>query len=537
MMAQDGLEHGSGGGRGAGASRVYVCPPRDQMLLMPVSMRDWLDEDHLAWFVIDVVAEMDTRGLHVRPGGAPGRPPYCPEMMCALLLYSYCCGVRSSRRIEAGCRTDAALRVICGGLEPDHATIARFAADQAGALAALFVAGLRLCAAAGLADLSVVALDGTKMAADAAIDQNRGAAWIGREVDKLLAATAAGEQSVQPRLDGQGAPAQPRGPRRLGRLRAALAVIEAEEAAETAAAAKKAEAAMEGARRGRKPLGRPPKDPAAALAYTRAEHHAALARAQAKQQRRARKVAAADAAGRRLGGFAPGPDRALANAQVALEAAERAAEQAEPAAGPQVNITDPDSRIMKTQKGWLQGYNAQAIVNKHHIVLACEAYQDAGDVLLYEPMTAVLDAALTAAGITGAVGLKLADAGYWSDENATAAGPDRLIATTKDHKRRRAARELGQATGPPPEDACPADAMEHRLRTTEGAAAYAQRGHTVEPVFGNTKHNRGMRGFRRRGLPAAKDEWAFINLAGNMLKLRQYRASTASTATLAPTAA
>jgi transposase len=161
---------------------------------MPVSMRDWLDEGHLAWFVLDVVRELDTGALHRRPGGAPGRPPYEPGMMCALLLYAYCCGVRSSRRIEASCRTDAAFRVICGGLVPDHATIARFVVDQERALEGLFVEGLRLCAAAGLVDLSVVALDGTKVAADASLARNRDAEWIRREVAKLMAATAQDEQ-------------------------------------------------------------------------------------------------------------------------------------------------------------------------------------------------------------------------------------------------------------------------------------------------------------------------------------------------------
>jgi transposase len=143
-------------GAAAGATRVYVCPRREQLFLLPVSMRDWLDQGHLAWFVIDVVCELDTSGLHRRPGGAPGRPPYEPEMLCALVLYAYCTGVRSSRRIVAACRTDAAFRVICGGLVPDHATIARFVVDHERSLAGLFASGLRLCAAAGLCDLSVV---------------------------------------------------------------------------------------------------------------------------------------------------------------------------------------------------------------------------------------------------------------------------------------------------------------------------------------------------------------------------------------------
>jgi hypothetical protein len=97
----------------------------------------------------------------------------------------------------------------------------------------------------------------------------------------------------------------------------------------------------------------------------------------------------------------------------------------------------------------------------------------------------------------------------------------------KDHKQRRAARDLGQTSGPPPENATPADAMEHRLRTAEGAAAYAQRSHTIEPVFADRKHNRAMRSFRRRGIDAANSEWAFMHLAANMLKLRQHRAAAA----------
>jgi transposase len=519
------------GGRGAGPTRAYVCARRDQLFFLPVSMRDWVDEDHLAWFVIDVVGELDTGALHRRPGGARGRPPYDPEMMCAVVLYAYCCGMRSSRRIEDACRTDAALRVICGGLVPDHATIARFVVDHEHALEGLFVSGLRLCAAAGLVDLSVVALDGTKMAADAALDRNRDAAWIEREVTKLLAATAAGPQAqAAEQLGSAGADASParaaagrRG--RLARLQSALAVIEAEEAAAAAGVQSRAAAAREAARDGRKLTGRKPNDPAARLARAHADHAAALARAQAKQAQRAAKIAAVEAAGRSIGGFAPGPDRALERAETALAVAQQAARSA-PAADRQANVTDPDSRIMKTPHGWVQGYNAQAIANGHQIVLATDVSQHAGDALLYQPMMTRLADTLAAAAITAPVGLALADAGYWSEANATAPGPERLIATSKDHKQRRAARERGQTSGAPPHGTAPIDAMEHRLRTPEGATAYAKRSHTIEPVFADRKHNRAMRSFRRRGLQAAKSEWALIHLAGNLLKLRQHRTAT-----------
>ena len=179
----------------APVTRTYLCPRRDQMFLLPVSMREWIPEGHLAWLVLDVVAEMDTSGLHQGPCVVSGRPPYEPEMMCALVLYAYCRGIRSSRQIEAGCLTDAAFRVICGGLEPDHTTISRFVAARQQALGALFTEGLRLCSQAGLADLSVVALDGTKVAADASLSQNRDREWIEREVCKLIALTAEGGDS------------------------------------------------------------------------------------------------------------------------------------------------------------------------------------------------------------------------------------------------------------------------------------------------------------------------------------------------------
>lgn len=514
----------------------YLGPQREQLFLMPQSMRDWLEEGHLAWFIIDVVRELDTSALHARhPNDGVGRPAYDPEMMCALLLYAYSNALRSSRRIEASCRTDAAYRVICGGLTPDHATIARFVVDQEEALQGLFVSGLRLCAAAGLVDLSVLALDGTKIGADAALDQNRDAAWIRGQVQELLAATAASEQTEAPPaeigllgVDATGELASPSG--RLARLKAALAVIEAEEAAAAAETEKKAATALKQAEAGRKLKGRKPKDPAAALARAKVDHAAALVKSQAKQAERAAKVAAANACGTSLSGRAPGPDRDLEKAEQALAAAQEKA-QAAPPAPSRVNVTDPDSRIMKTQRGWIQGYNAQAVVNKHQIVLAHAVSQDTSDVELYQPMIATLTQTLTAAGITTTAELMLADAGYWSEANATSPGPDRLIATLKDHKQRRAAREAGTTTGEPPEGATPLEAMEHRLRTTEGAAAYTQRSSTVEPVFGDRKTNRGWREFRRRGIDAAASEWAFMHLTGNLAKLYQHRRNTQSATT------
>ena len=518
------------GDRRAGATRVYVCPARDQLFLMPVSMRDWLEEGHLAFFALDVVGQMDTGVLHRRPGGCPGRPPYEPEMMVALLLYAYCCGIRSSRRIEAHCRTDAAFRVICGGLVPDHATIARFVVEHEQALEGLFVEGVRLCAAAGLADLSVVALDGTKIAADASRARNRDAGWIRREIAKLMTLTAEDQPLADTDVLAGIEPAceisTPSG--RLARLQAALEVIKAQDAAVAAEAERSAQAAAALAEHGRHQIGRKPKDPHAALARAEIEHAVALKRVEDLQTERERRAAAAA-----RGEKTVGPRLRIDKAQDALQAARarlaaaRKAVQAASETERRANITDPDSRLMTTKDGWVQGYNAQAIVNPQQIVLAVGVSQDPGDVQLFEPMNNKLTQTLTAVRITAEVELELADAGYCSEHNLTCPGPDRLIATQKDHKQRRAARELGHTDGPPPPSLTPAEEMEHLLRTPQGHAAYKQRSQLIEPVFGDRKHNREIRRFRRRGINAARSEWAFIHLAGNMLKLYQHHSAVA----------
>jgi transposase len=508
-------------------AHFYVGGDRDQQFLLPVSMADWLEAGHLAWFVIDVVAHVDTVRFHAKhPNDGVGRPAYDPDMMLALLFYAYATGLRSSRRIEAACRTDAAFRVICGSAVPDHTTICRFVVDHEAAICETFVQVLRLCAGAGLVQVGTIAVDGTKMAADAALDQTRSAEWLRGEVAKILAEV----RSTDDREDAQEAlfgwpelPAELATKKgRLTRLKAAIAVIEAADAADAAEAQARAKKAQAAAAEGRKLTGRKPKDPHAALARAQAEHAAAVAAAERKAAERAAKEAAEAAAGRKLAGRTPGPDRTVAEAAAAVEAARAAAGEATPVERV-ANTTDPDSRIMKTAKGWVQGYNCQAAANANQIVVACEVSQDANDVGLYEPMVEKTEENLAAVGVTDPVGLVTADAGYWSEDNATGEGPDRLIATQKDWKQRRAAREMGTTTGPPPGDATPLEAMEHRLRTADGAAAYATRSHTIEPVFGHHKENRGWHGFRRRGIAAVRSEWAFMNASHNLAKLFAHR--------------
>lgn len=501
----------------------YLGGDRDQLFLLPVSMRDWLAEGHLAWFVIDVVAAVDTSAFHARhPNDGPGRPAYDPDMMLALLFYAYGTGLRSSRRIEAACRTDAAYRVICGGVTPDHATIARFHVDHQAAIQAVFIDVLRLCAAAGLVSLGTIAIDGTKIGADAALDTNRGPDPIQAEVDRILAearATDTTEDTQGGLFSVEELPTElSTRTGRLARLQAALAQIRTQELSAQTATQEQAAKAHAAAAAGRKLRGRKPKDPHAALARAQADHAAAIAQAQAKTAERSAKEQAAAAAGQQPRGRTSSPDTRVAQAAAALSAAQAAADAA-PTKTYQANTTDPDSQIMKTDKGWIQGYNAQAAINEHQIVVGCAVTQQGNDVHQYQPMVSAAQQALKAAGVTAPIELVLADAGYWSEDNATTPGPDRLIATLKDWKQRRAAREMGTTNGPPPEDASTLDAMEHRLRTPDGTRAYAMRSHTVEPVFGDLKENRGWRRFRRRGLPAVSSEWALMNLSHNIAKL------------------
>ena len=493
----------------------YMRRDREQLFLLPPSMLDWLEEGHLAYFLIDAVGLLDTSAFdEVHPTEGAGRPAYDPVMMLTMTLYAYATGMRSSRAIEAACRQDVAFRVICVNLVPHFTTIARFRAEHEEAIKALFIEVVKLCHRAGLASLGQIAIDGTKIGSDAALDRNRDGAWIQAEIDKILAeATGTDEAEDATTKPFDNLVEEPLRQRRdrLGRLQAALSEVEAEEARVEAEEAARARRAEEEAAAGRKLGGRKPKDPHAALARARAD----LAATKVKAAR------------------APGSEHlatAVARATEALDAAERVAAEA-PRTKIVANVTDPESRIMNTKDGWVQGYNVQVSANANQVVIAYAATQDHNDVDQLLPMIKETQRVADRAGIDEPIGLATADAGYWSEENATAEGPDRLIATTKDWKQRKAAREMGETTGPPPEGASPLEQMEHRLRTEEGAASYATRSYTVEPVFGDMKENRGFRRFMRRGLAAADSEAGLIFAAHNLLKVFHHNPGVVFSAT------
>lgn len=500
----------------------YKAPRRDQPFLLPPSIADWLPADHLVWFVLDVVSMLDLSAFHARhPNDGVGRRAYDPEMMLAILVYAYCRGLRSSRRIEAACRADLAFRAICADVVPDHIAVARFRTHHQDAIADAFIDVLALCARAGLASLGTIAIDGTKMGTDAALGANRSESALRKEVEEILAQAATTddeEEHLQPTLGGELPAELAGGSSRLARLRAALEEIEGERRAREAEEAEKAKRLAEEAAGGRRPRGRAPVDPAKALARAEADVVALEARLEAATDVLERLCAQSE----------------LDRARTRLAEATAAAADAPPRPDAQANTTDPQSKVMKTSSGWVQGYNAQAAVNEHQLVIAATVTQDRNDVGQLLPTMDAVAANAAAAGIDARIGTVVADAGYWSEDNATADGPDRLIATTKDWKQRKAAREMGSTEGPPPADASVSEKMEHRLRTPEGAAAYAKRSATVEPVFGQLKENRGIRRFMRRGIDAAQSEWSLVCTTANILKLFGHAGGRSLAATISP---
>jgi transposase len=468
-------------------------------------VEEFLGEDHPVWLVLDLVDVIDLSGFHgVYVDGGAGRPAYDPAVMLGLLVWGYTHGMRSSRKIARACREDLAFMVICGGLRPDHRTIARFRQVHEGALADVFYEVLRVCYECGLLQLGTIALDGTKIAADASLQANRSKSWIAQQVDEILAEAAAADSVTQPDLAGELPEVLTHAGSRRVRVVEALDQIHAQETAAKAEADAKAAEQRAEAEAGRRPKGPRPSDPVAALERAEIELVAVKAR-QAKARTPVQQLEAFSL---------------LEKATTRLAAATAVVETAEPAPEPQANITDPDSRIMATTSGWVQGYNGQAMVDEGQITLAALLSNHANDVNELDPVMTETIANLERLGLDATeIGVLLADAGYWSEANATSEGPDRLIATQKDHKQRKAAQQLGTTTGPPPNDATEIEKMEHRLRTPEGAAAYAKRSQTVEPVFGQTKENRGIRRLMRRGLAAAQSEWSFICTTHNINKL------------------
>jgi transposase len=462
------------------------------MLLMPPSLDEWLPQGHLARFVAELVDEvLDLSAVYADYRETRGFPPSEPRLMVRLLVYGYATGVRSSRAVERKCVDDVAFRFLAAGQAPDVRSVARFRRRHLDALADLFVQSLRLAQRLGMVTMGRVALDGTKLAANASRHKAMSYPRLVAKEERVEAAIAELEATVADLLEDAEAvdtaedarfgpdgkdvdlPAElDRREKRLARLQAARAQIEAE--------------AADKARR----------------------------RAEETERRRQDRAGAADG-------------------QKVTEAGHNAAAHAKPKPKAQANFTDPESRIMKLGTGaYAQAYNAQAVVDDaHQVITAADVTDCASDCPSYTPM---LDQSAANTGTHPKQAV--VDAGYCSEDNLDAAaarhnehGTDTFMATGRLHH--------DEQVPPAPRGRIPTTAtlkqrMARKLRTKPGRASYARRKAIVEPVFGQITTVQHGRRLLLRGIDGARGEWRLLSACHNLLKVfRHTRTAGLATAT------
>ncbi|WP_431955224.1 IS1182 family transposase [Actinacidiphila sp. bgisy167] len=457
-----------------------------QVLLLPPSLDDWLPEDHLARFVADLVDQtLDLTPVLADYTEKRGYPPYDPRLMVRLLIYGYTTGVRSSRAIQRRCVDDVAFRFLAADQAPDFRSIARFRRRHLDALAGLFLQSLHLAQKLGMVKMGRVALDGTKLEANASKHK---AMSYGRLVDKeerleaevaeleakaaaLLADAEATDTAEDERFGPDGTQADlpaelGRREKRLAKLQAARAQIEAE-------------------------------------AADKARRHA-----EDKERRRQERAGSSDE-------------------QAVTDAGEKAAKTARPKPKAQANFTDPDSRIMKNSDGaYIQAYNAQAVVDdKHQVITAADVTTNPSDALNY---TTMLD---QSAQNTGAhPGQALVDAGYCSETNLEAARERQLACGTNTFMATGRLAHDEQVPPAPrgriPKNATLKERMARKLRTKPGKAAYARRKAIVEPVFGQIMTCQDGRQLLLRGEDGARGEWRLLAACHNLRKIFRHTGIT-----------
>jgi transposase len=462
----------------------FIGCDREQELLLPPSLRDWLPESHLAWFVIDAVAEMDLGAFYgaYRSDGW-GRAAHDPAMMVALLLYSYAVGERSSRRVERRCEEDVATRVICANQVPDHCTIARFRQRHEAAIGELFGEVLALCAEAGLVEVGVVAVDGTKVHASASHHATRAYEQIAEEIlAEADAVDRAEDEQFGERRGDELPPELATAQGRRGWLREAKRRLDDKRAEEA------------------RPIPRSRPDRLHESKRRLEEEHRVECQANADYE--AYRAHGVMKDGRRFGR----PPRPF-----------------EPPAAPvgKINVTDPDSRNLKTPRGYAQGYNAQAACTDGQIVIAAEISVESPDFGHLEPIVTAAQAELARAGVDCQPEVVLADAGYWHhDQIDEIVNRGIQVLVPPDAGKRKTPR--------PGWDGGRYDFMRRVLATDRGGDLYRKRQGMIEPIFANTKFNRRIDRFQRRGRAAARSEWRLITATHNLLKLHTHQTAPAS---------
>ncbi len=438
----------------------------DQLFLLSPSLDEWLPKDHLARFIDESVDLMDLTDFYKRyREDGTGSAAYHPKMMVKLMLYSYCEGVTSSRTIAKACENQVSFRYLSINQLPGFRTIARFRREQAEALKTIFVKALMLCKGAGMTKMGKVALDGTKVKANAALESNRDLEWLKKEVARLLAEaeTADVEEDARYGEDCRGDEV----PEELRQKKSRLErLVRAKEKLEV-------------------------------------EKEATLKERQAKLDKR---VEEEKESGEKKRGRKP-------SEQIAVKE-------------PKINLTDEDSRIMKTRQGYVQGYNAQAVVDCATQVIVGQAVtQDCNDRKQLWPMIEIME---KQSGESADV--VLADAGYCSEANLASEteATELFVAVNKEWKTKKAQREEGSPRGRIPQGLTSTQLMERKLLTQRGRKYYCLRGKTVEPVFGQIKTCRGLTTLRLRGKDGADLEWSLWCTTHNLRKLWKWGMENAS---------
>jgi len=547
-----------------------------QASLMPASPADWLKEDHLVYFLLELLPVLDLSKIEgvIHAKDARGTRPYSPRMMVGLLLYGYCIGKVSSRKLELATYEEVPFRVLCGDQHPDHSAISNFRQRHLTALGGLFMQILALCKEAGLVKLGHVALDGTKLKASASKHKaasyegmSRSEERIAGEIEDMLKRAACADAEEDERFgkehtgnelpEGLGTKAE-----RLRRIQEAMAALEAD-AALTKALERKGQAARKAEKAGS--AGTSAAIESAEDAADEADRCAQRALDLANKrldaaQEHAEELAsrADDAKGKRAATLAQQAaervEKDAVETQAALgqdndengpdgEAAVPAEEQHEPRANAgledlpvrrtradrdgnpdpkaQRSYTDPESQLMKDGNGFSQAYNCQAAVDQEHqIIVAAGLTNQASDTPHLTPM---LDAVIENCGAVPET--FTADAGYSSEENlehCEDVGTDAYIPSRKRGGRQA---EKGRAAPPKEEDKSRVERMRTKITTEEGRAIYARRKWVAEAPFGQIKEARGFRQLLLRGMDKAKQEWNLICAGHNLLKL--FRASRA----------
>jgi transposase len=492
-------------------SKSYRPWTPTQSYLLPPSPTEWLDEGHLAYFVLDIVPMLDLSAIEraIQAKDARGERPYSPTMMVVLLVYAYSVGVFSSRKMARATYEDVAFRVIAGGEHPHFTTLNQFRLEHREALAALFVQVLKLCRKAGLVKLGHVSFDGTKVHANASKHKAMSYARmyeeekrLEAEVKALLArADEADQREDQMYGAGQAAEDLPaemrRREERLARIREAKAALERE------AAQARLELLHEQATTQREKAA---DESLSAGVRGRAAYMAATA------EKKAREISGDDDDDR-SGSGGTGDD--LPHHRVSAET------DGTPDPKAQRNFTDPDSRIMMKDGSILQAYNAHAAVDAQtQIIVAAAVTNQPPD---QEHLVPMLDRVIANCGQAPEV--ITADNGFLSKGNIDACvdrGVDAYIAVGRDPVQMA---HPAQAAATPAQDA--RRAMAAKLTTATGKAIYARRKVIVEPPFGQIKEARGFRRFSFRGIQKVRCEWAWVCLTHNLLKLFRHGSTPA----------